>query len=460
MLTLVVVALTAGLPAQAEPLPVAIVRQMQRQSTTPLWPGFHPTATPLAIFWRGRTWLFGHPSPPAGFVQDPGAAVFVFKGLHPEVRANTSIVLGGVQTAVVMVDDKAVDPVELAALAIHETFHVFELAKHPKWTADEGQLFIYPYERADILHLRRLETEALRRAAAAGDEKARAEWARAFLGLRRNRAAAMPPEAIAYERGIELKEGLARFVQDRARGTTGAPLPADEFGAEDVRERGYAIGATIGHVLSRMRADWPEALEQPAAAADLLALESAVARHAGPGVAAVFTATETAAALQAARQDTSAIEASRAGQRIDFVAQPGWTLVVRASEEPLWPQGFDPLNVRPLGGGVLLHARFLKLGNAAGSLEMLNGRGLTESAGEHPLFNGVRTFTIAGLAAAPDVQERDGGVTFVGGAVKGAFSKGSVQREGQTVTVIAGSKGGSPLLIGQNVVVRNQKSRE
>lgn len=444
MLTLVVFVLTVGLPAQPEPLPVAIVREMQRQSATPLWPGFSPSDTPLAIYWRGRTWLFGHPSPPAGFVQEPGAAAFVFKGLHPEVRANTSIVLGGVPTAVAMLDEKASDPVELAALAIHEAFHVFELAKHPKWTADEGQLFVYPSERADILHLRRLETEALRRAAAARDEKTRSEWARAFLALRTKRAAAMAPESIAYERGIELKEGLARFVQDRARGTTGAPLPAEGFAAEDVRQRGYAIGATIGHVLSRMRADWAGALEQPAAGAELLALEGALARYAGPGSAAVFSATETAAARQAAGQDTAAIEASRAGQRIDFISQPGWTLVVRAIGEPLWPQGFDPLNVRVLGGGVLLHGRFLKLGNAAGSLEMLGGRGLTEPAGEHPLFNGVRTFTIAGLAAAPDVQEREGVVTFSSGAVKGTFSPGSVQREARTVTVTAGSKPGQP----------------
>lgn len=440
MLTLVVVALTASLPAQPEPLPVAIVREMRRQSAAPLWPGFSPTATPLAIYWKGRTWLFGHPSPPAGFVLDPNADVFVFNGLHPEVRANTSIVLGGVHTAVAMLDEKATDPAELAALAIHETFHVFELAKHPEWTADEGQLFVYPYARADILHMRRLETEALRRAAAATDEKTRAEWARAFLAVRGKRAAAMAPEAIAYERGIELKEGLAQFVQDRARGTTGAPLPADGFAAEDVRRRGYVIGATVGHLLSRMRADWADALEQPAGGAELLGLEGALARHAGPGVAAVFTANETLATLQAARRDTAAIEASRDGQRIDFISQPGWTLVVRAGAEPLWPQGFDPLNVRPLGGGMLLHVRFLKLGNAAGSLEMLDGRGLTESAGEHPLFNGVRTFTIAGLAAAPDVQERDGSVTFAGGAVKGTFSKGSVQREGRTVIVTAGSK--------------------
>ena len=82
---------------------------------------------------------------------------------------------------------------------------------------------------------------------------------------------------------------------------------------------------------------------------------------------------------------------------------------------PLWPQGFDPLNVVTVAGGIR-HDRMLTLGNDSIVVSILDETGadltaLTEGAGAHPLFNGVRSVVIAGLARP--VVMAEGGATTV-----------------------------------------------
>ena len=123
----------------------------------------------------------------------------------------------------------------------------------------------------------------------------------------------------------------------------------------------------------------------------------------------------------------------------EFDAQAGWKIVVTADAgAPLWPQGFDPLNVLRLGQREVLHTRFLKLGNAAGAIEILDRRSLTEGAGagEHPLFNGVRRLTLAGLAAEPATVESEGKTTITAANIKGEFRGARLERTGQTLHII------------------------
>ena len=122
--------------------------------------------------------------------------------------------------------------------------------------------------------------------------------------------------------------------------------------------------------------------------------------------------------------------------RREFAAQAGWKIVVTAGAgAPLWPQGFDPLNVRRVGDAEVLHTRFLKLGNDAGSIEVLGRASLTEGAGKHPLFNGVRRLTVAGIAAEPSVEEFAGGIKLSAENLKAEFRGASVTRAGRTLTV-------------------------
>lgn len=45
-------------------------------------------------------------------------------------------------------------------------------------------------------------------------------------------------------------------------------------------------------------------------------------------------------------------------------------------------------------------------------MEILGPHSLTEAAGPHPLFNGVRKLTVTGLASKPTVSETDDIVTM------------------------------------------------
>ena len=137
-----------------------------------------------------------------------------------------------------------------------------------------------------------------------------------------------------------------------------------------------------------------------------------------------------------ARRDIGLLEESRAGKRGDFLSRPGWTLTFSAGVEPLWPKGFDPLNVERLSGGEVLHTRWLQLGNAAAEIEVLGRGALTRPAGAHPLFDGVRAVTIAGLPAEPVVSEGDGKISIQAEGVVGEVSGARVERSGLSVKIL------------------------
>ena len=390
---LLLAALLAASPA------ADIEREVQRiAGSRALWPGFEPLGIPLAIYDGERTHLFRHP-----------AGAQVFEGRHPAVNANTSAEIGGTVTATLMADRPGptpATPAELAAVALHEAFHVFQRRRHPGWQADEGALLLYPVDDAKLLGRRRLESEALRRALA--DPGKAACWARQFLAFRRERFAGIDPAFAAYERGTELNEGLAQYIQLLAAGQT-PEIPAEELPAADVRHRIYTIGPAIAFLLDRLRPGWQASLE----ADDKQLLEDLLAPVAKEGDCAL-TPAEIERVERAAREDTAAIRASRTGLRKEFDARPGWRVVVQAAEgKPLWPQGFDPLNVALVDGG-LLHTRFVQLGNDSGKIEAIDSEGtdleaLTEGIGPHPLFNGVRRAAIAGLPK-PEIRSEGGTV--------------------------------------------------
>ena len=109
-----------------------------------------------------------------------------------------------------------------------------------------------------------------------------------------------------------------------------------------------------------------------------------------------------------------------------------------AEEEPLWPQGFDPLNVERVQGGVL-HKRFLRLGNDSGILEAMDTREadievLTIGVGPHPLFNGVQQVLIVGLAK-PDVTVNDSRVTIRMPGLEVDFERASLHHNAEELVV-------------------------
>lgn len=412
---------------------LAVATARERLARKPLWPGFDPAAAPLAIYDGSKTWLVGHPAPPAGFAPVDGApGISVRSGRLPEVSANSSETIGGVVTAtLLLVAGRA--PEEEAAVAIHELFHVYERRVHPDWAANEVALLHYPFTDADALALRRLEHLALRRALRADGAEASA-WAAEALALRKERFARIPPDAADYERATELHEGLAQYVEDLALERRAGRLGDEEFASEKVRERGYAAGQAFALLLDRVDPGWPEKLTRGAT------LDGVLGEALGKIPPAALADRERASALRKAREDVAALEKERARLLRELETRGGWAIVVEAKEgEPLFPERFDPWNLRLLAPTLVLHGRSLRASNAQGAVELFGREALSEAAGADPLFQGMRRIRIAGLFAPPKVTEPpDGSVEATAEGVSLRFAHARLVRNGKTLEVRVG----------------------
>ncbi|HEX6094915.1 MAG TPA: hypothetical protein VF432_01220 [Thermoanaerobaculia bacterium] len=327
-----------------------------------LWPNFDPQKVPVAVYDGKRTVLHNHPSPPPEFKDG------VYEGRHPAVTGNSSLPIGGVETATVL----ATDPTP--GLIAHEQFHVHQRTKHPAWSANEADLFTYPVDDAEALALLRRETDALR-AALTGDKSA----ARLALEYRRQRFARIGETATKYERGSELNEGLAMYVQHLV---DGGAVVLNDGPPDGVRDRVYQSGLAYALLLDRYDAKWRDTLENgdPRSLDELLA-------------AAILPAIDVTSEIRE-------VLAKREQRKREFLDRKGWTVVITAGAQPFFPARFDPLNVHVVGKGEILHTRFLQLTG----IEILGRAALTEAAGEHPLFNGIRSVTLTGFATKPVIE--------------------------------------------------------
>jgi hypothetical protein len=436
-LALIAFVLAAAVPGNGDGGPSALeveaaVRKVASEGE--IWPGYDPLAVPLAVFDGSETHLFRHPAPPGDFVEREGR--HVFEGRHPSVVANSSAWIGEAATATVWLETLSAGSTarNCAALVLHEGFHVFQGTTGRRWGADESQLFLYPVDDDTLLSIRRLETEALRRAFESDREDAEACWARLALDLRSERFRHMDDPFVAYERGIETLEGTAAYVQHRAEKRDTLGFPAEGFGAEDVRSRAYVTGVAWALLLDRFEPGWRDGFGADDGALLDVLLADALTPSAS-SLACAFTPAERAAALRVARDDVAEVQRGRTERREAFESSPGWTIIVEAApSSPLWPRGFDPLNLTRVEGGVL-HTRFLKLGNESGGLEVMGGTVLTEEVGPHPILNGILRATLAGLPDEPAVESDGGRVTVTAPVLTAEFERASVERADARIVI-------------------------
>ena len=321
------------------------------------WPGFDAARIPLAIYDGQTTTLFRHPAPPAGFVTSATAGQgVVMTGRHAAVTANSSADIGGRSTATLLIDarDASRDVTSLAAVALHEAFHVFQREHHKGWVGNEGDMFTYPVDDARRLALRRLETDALRKAHLAVNAGDASCWTRAFVALRAARYDGLDSAFSRYERLTELNEGLANYIQTLANGQHTVTFPDNEFAASAVRLRTYTTGPAIALLLDRVSPRWQKSLEAHDQNSLDQLLAAALRGRPASTNACRHSIRERDNALRVAQTDSAAIATSRAARRVAFDARGGARVVVLAADgAPLWPQGFDPLNVERVNGGVL-----------------------------------------------------------------------------------------------------------
>jgi hypothetical protein len=243
--------------------------------------------------------------------------------------------------------------------------------------------------------------------------------------------------AAAYERGTELNEGLAQYIERRAAGAR-ITLDSVDAPAAQVRQRAYVVGAALASVLDRARPDWRTVLEGSADSATP-PLDAILSDAVGPtGLArpCLPTAAQRTAWATQAGDDVRALVADRARARAEYLGRAGWRLVVEAGDGPFFPQGFDPLNVSRVSPTEILHTRFLKLQGALGAIELLGGAVLTEgAAGAHPLFNGVHRVTAAGLPATVQVRDSAGTLVVSGGVLRARLRGVRADTTGRSILI-------------------------
>jgi hypothetical protein len=355
------------------------------------------------------------------------------QGRAEEVTANSNAMIGGAQTATLMPQSVATPLRNRAGVLIHEAFHVFQRGHHKAWSANEAELFTYPFSDTAQIALQHEELEGLRRALAAR-RNGGACWAKLAMDARARRLAMLPQGAAQFERMTELNEGLATYVEKRAVGVADRNLLSEtRFAPDRVRSRAYQSGVAIARLLDRYSPSWRSTLERNDSTALDVLLTNALT--AVPRGSCAFSASERTGFRSESATDVAALVTRRSEARRNFIDQDGWSLSIVSEISPLFPQGFDPLNVQVVTPGEVLHTRFVKLGNDAGSIQVLGRASLTEAAGAHPLFNGVRRLTVTGLPSAPDLNVR-GDTVFVNAAgISGEFRGAAISRQDRRVVV-------------------------
>ena len=422
-------------PSAAIPVVVAEFDRMARRD---LWPGFTPRRTPLAFYDGARTVLVRHPAPPPGFVAMPGHAGFAQRdGRLAQVTANSSDTIGGVMTGTVMPAPPGRSARAHAAIAIHEVFHVFQRTHHPGWSANEADAFTYPTTDIAGLAARRNEYALLRRALLARNRGDAACHAAVALVARRQRFARMEAAHVAYERKSELNEGLATHVQWRALGVADAVAVPDSMPQPDaVRAHAYHVGPAWGRLLDRFSPRWRATLERSDTLSLDALLQSAIGWVETERPRCGLTNPEYTAITEGATRDVAALTRTLAAERRAFMEARGSRLVIDGSRALLSPMGFDPLNVRRFSPAEVLHTRYVMVGAKRGDLEVIGRGALTEGAGSHPLFNGVRLMTITGLDSSFTVRAMGDTTVISALGVSGRFVGARVERAGDTTRVV------------------------
>jgi hypothetical protein len=118
---------------------------------------------------------------------------------------------------------------------------------------------------------------------------------------------------------------------------------------------------------------------------------------------------------------------------------------VEEGAEPFRVQRFDPINLMVLDAGEIAHANFVSLSVPQGTVELTNPGfvrntfggtvGLTSPAGRHPLSDGVRRVTIAGIDGVPKVGRDAESVTVEASGVRLALRGAEVRVDGELIRI-------------------------
>ena len=361
----------------------AVMEDVSRMSRLDLWPGFHSEDIPCALSDGERTYLFHFPGSPKGFSPLPDKPdVLVFDGVHPAVFGNIRGRIDGVWVAVSIPQFSSASSgrhfslQDMAAVVLHEQFHVFQAVHHPDWQVNDLVLIRYRVDTAETICVRQKEIEALRRAVAARTREDAAGWAETALALRKKRLADLGAERVEYDQNLHLQEGLAEYIQYRAAGNEPSDAPlVSGFAPKAIRELGYFEGRCFAELLDRFDPRWKDGLE----AGLFRYLDERLERDLqdAPG-GNVFSPKEEEDFRTASRTAVSERTLELAKIRQELSAQLGLTVVFDFSARPLSFKMFNPFAIDMLIPGEVVHRQWVVLENDRGTVEVINRPCLTK----------------------------------------------------------------------------------
>jgi len=408
-----------------------LMEEVRRLEARPLWPGFEPEAIPTALFDGQNTYLFNFSGQPKGFLPIEGReGVLFLKGQHPSVVGNRRIRMSGIWVATSVpqafspITKKRYTPAEMAAVIIHEKFHVFQALRHPDWRPNDMALFDYPPDTKESVALRRMEIEATRRAVAAERDEEAAGWARSTLSIRRQRLAGLPNRHAVYERELQRLEGLAEYIEYLAGGRAVLDGPQiSGFAPNAAREMGYLEGRWMANLLDRMDTGWKDRMEAGEFHYPEERLETVL--RAGPKPRA-FSAGE----LQTIREDAASALGNKEKEReelaANFYAKMGTCVEFIANENPLHLEMFDPFTIEAVGAAKMIHKQWLILKNENGVIEVFDKLCLTEVNDRAQVIRLV----IPGISRRKPLAQGPGYVTMTMDGVTATFKNVRVSDRG------------------------------
>lgn len=255
-----------------------------------IWPGYWPAEQPFIIYVPGQgALLISTGEKPSSFQPLAGPGIparlkgraFWHGGGLSDVRQ--PFVLGypiGPGKTAILADATELSEEKIAALLLHEQFHAYQKSAFKRYVFAQFVAPLAIKDRSRFAASAETERRILLMALDSDKPEAVRRLLRQYFALRREREADMPAEALAVERGLELVEGTAQYVDqagiallsgrpDGVKPLLAARLQrpiASETGAfvtQWFRSRSYGTGAAITYFISLLdRGDWRSKLQE------------------------------------------------------------------------------------------------------------------------------------------------------------------------------------------------------
>ncbi len=428
-------AFSSLLGGQSEERVFPVFEELRSIDTTDLWPGFNHLEIPAAVFDGADTYLIHWLGQPDGFMPVDGSrGIYVYPGKHPQVLGNGRIQLDGIWVATSILRQRspltgvAYTPKHLAAILIHEMFHVYQKLQYPEWSPNEAVLFGYPHDTLERLSLRRLEMKSFLRALNSPDDSESRRWGAAALGYRNQRLASLGPTRRRYEDELQRFEGLAHYIERRAAGKS---LETDDryqdFAPGVIRDMGYLEGCWTAGLLDRFDPGWKGEMDRDPSLylAERLSLVcSAVSPMS-------FSEEELRQIRETSRVDFGAWERERIRLRHQIENRPGYRINIDSEAFPLSLRMFFATHTEALQDGKSLHRRLFMARNPAGSLEVRRRDCLVSATGPSSILRVL----IPGLSSEPEIVQVEDRISVEAEGLKLDFSPATLSTTGHTILI-------------------------